>query len=382
MNFHLDNLSPKPYCINNPAQIKTPRLVLFEDRVDENIQTMQNLLKEKNQNLNLKNLCPHVKTHKSALITQKMIKAGISFFKCTMNEIDMLIHAGAKHIFIAYPLLNHSASDVAQYIINNPDIVFYIQVSRSEHIDILTQTAKEENIHWNILIDLNVGMNRTGLNPSETLELYNELKKLSDFTFYGFHAYDGHVHFENESESRTEAQKSMDRLLNVIKQFQQNNVPVKMINIGGTPSFLYDMEAIRNLDRNIQIYLSPGTWIYFDSKSNLFLPNTFQVAACILTQVIDKPGTDLATLNIGHKRWSIDQGPITDFSIKGMKAVQWSEEHTVVSIPKDVQLNIGDFILFAPTHVCSTVNLWEYMTVIDGKGEIKTEKSLIEARNR
>jgi len=43
---------------------------------------------------------------------------------------------------------------------------------------------------------------------------------------------------------------------------------------------------------------------------------------------------------------------------------------------------IGDYVLVAPRHVCSTVNLWEYFALIDERGEVEIAASPIEGRNR
>jgi len=130
------------------------------------------------------------------------------------------------------------------------------------------------------------------------------------------------------------------------------------------------------------IILSPGTWVFFDTMDHEIIPNTFDVATLILAQVMDRPDPKTATLNLGYKRWAVDQGKIEGFSIEGMEALGWSEEHTVVSVPQGTEVHIGDYVLIAPRHVCSTVNLWEYFTIIGPDGDIEHKDCSIEARNR
>ena len=111
------------------------------------------------------------------------------------------------------------------------------------------------------------------------------------------------------------------------------------------------------------------------------LPDTFEIAALLLTQVIDRPTGKTATLNIGHKRWAVDQGPIERFSVAGMTAKSWNEEHTVVRLPQGVDVDIGDYVLIAPRHVCPTVNLWESFVVVNKDGDVEDVKP-VDARNR
>ena len=97
---------------------------------------------------------------------------------------------------------------------------------------------------------------------------------------------------------------------------------------------------------------------------------------------MDRSDPKTATLNLGYKRWAIDQGKIEGFSIEGMEALGWSEEHTVVSVPQRAEAHIGDYVLIAPRHVCPTVNLWEYFTIIGPDGDIEQKDCPIDARNR
>jgi D-serine deaminase-like pyridoxal phosphate-dependent protein len=97
---------------------------------------------------------------------------------------------------------------------------------------------------------------------------------------------------------------------------------------------------------------------------------------------MDKTTPGTATLNFGIKRWSVDNGPVDCFSVAGMKALSWSEEHTVVVIPKNSRVDVGDYVLVAPRHVCPMVNLFEQMTVIGPNGRIENTDCPIDGRNR
>lgn len=382
MEFRFHNISQRPYRINNVDRIPTPRLLVFEDRIFNNIETMRRLLAAANPQLSLANVCPHVKTHKSKWVTQILLDAGISSFKTTLNELSMLIDAGARDIFIAYPLLEHDAVTVRDAMFSHPDIQFYVQVAHPEHVDILKRCTTSDTLTWNYVIDVNIGMNRTGGSPEKALELYQQLKADPRFQFAGIHGYDGHIHHTSAEERREQAFHSMQRLYDVVFEFHESGVPIPQTVVGGTPSFLQDAAFFAETPIPSQLYVSPGTWVYFDTVSQDMMPDTFDIAAVILTQVMDKPTPDSVTLNIGHKRWAVDQGPIDTFSIPEMRALHWNEEHTVVYVPQDENVHIGDYVLLAPRHVCPTVNLWEFFGIIDASGNMVSTESPVDARNR
>jgi D-serine deaminase-like pyridoxal phosphate-dependent protein len=379
MEFVFRQISARPYRINEIEKIHTPRLLVFSDRVLRNIDSMKRLLEAFHPPLSFANLCPHVKTHKSAWVTKQLLSAGISFFKSTLNEVNLLIKAGAPQIFIAYPLLEADAAEVAVAMVRNPKIQFYVQVSHPRHVEILRSLTQ---ICWNIFIDVNIGMNRTGLSPDDAWPFFEAIVHQPNLNFAGIHAYDGHVHQMNVAERRSQAAEAMKQVIDLVERFDANGSAPPMTMVAGTPGFADDAEILSRAHLPTQLFFSPGTWIYYDSLSNELWPGAFEIAAVLLAQVIDRPTAGTATLNMGHKRWAVDQGVIDVFSVPGMKALNWSEEHTVVSVPGECQLEIGDYILMAPKHVCSTVNLWEQTVLVDEAGEIVTLNCPVDARNR
>ena len=88
------------YIVNNLEEIPSPSLLIYEDRVQSNIERMLQMAGGPNY------LRPHVKTHKMARVIEMKLKAGISKFKCaTLKEARMIAAAGGSDVFIAYQLV-------------------------------------------------------------------------------------------------------------------------------------------------------------------------------------------------------------------------------------------------------------------------------------
>jgi D-serine deaminase-like pyridoxal phosphate-dependent protein len=343
---------------------------------------MRALLKSVNPKLDLNCLCPHVKTIKSARITRFMMEQGISFYKASLNEVDMLASCGVAKIFVAYPLLEYDARRVADLIQHFPHIKFFVQAACCEHVEILAHVSREKQVKWHYYIDVDVGMSRTGRPVEETFDFFLSIKDNPALEFVGLHAYDGHIHCKDAAKRRKASFDSMARLQKTLNHFAAAGVQVPQCIVAGTPSFLSDVEYWRRNEATTEIVYSPGTWIYFDTTTDEIMPNTFNYAAVILSQVIDKPRPDTATLNLGHKRWAVDSGPVDTFSLPNMKALKWSEEHTIVTVPENRPVKIGDYVMIAPRHVCSTVNLWESFVLVDKNGDIEELCCPIDGRNR
>lgn len=372
----------KSYKIEKTERIKTPALLVFHESVLKNLQLMKSYLEQIAPDSGYKHLCPHIKTNKSAFITKMMLKSGISFFKCTPNEVEMLVLAGAKEIFVAYPVLEQDARELAKKIKTYPDINFYIQIGTIDHAKILNQVALQEKVLWNYFIDIDVGMHRTGSQANSVFELIGQIKKSKYFKFIGLHGYDGHNHYKDKKLRIETSQKSMSVLINLYRQLVRQNIYVAKIVVAGSPSFRIDLEILyKKLKNDVELFVSPGTWIYWDSQYNNILPGEFEFAALILAQVMDI-GKNQIILNLGHKRWAADQGKIQIFSQPDLKVKSFSEEHTVLSPGGISDYHIGDYILIVPRHICPTVNLYENFVLIGSNGQIEDLAIPIDARNR
>ena len=87
------------YKPENASSIATPCVLLFPDRIEENIRRMIVLAG------GAARLRPHVKTHKIAEVIQFQLQHGIGRFKCaTLSEVEMVAKAGGKDILLAYPI--------------------------------------------------------------------------------------------------------------------------------------------------------------------------------------------------------------------------------------------------------------------------------------
>ena len=84
------------YQVKNSDEIITPGLLVYPDRIKQNIESMISLSGSPNR------LIPHVKTYKMKEIVKFQMSYGINEFKCaTLGEMHMLISCEVKHILIA-----------------------------------------------------------------------------------------------------------------------------------------------------------------------------------------------------------------------------------------------------------------------------------------
>ncbi|MGI5948288.1 MAG: D-TA family PLP-dependent enzyme [Lachnospiraceae bacterium] len=327
-------------------------------------------------------LWPHVKTHKSGQIIRLMAEYGISHFKCaTISEAEMTASFGGKHIILAYPLVGPNISRFLQLSQAFPDVTFYAIGDNLHQLELLDLAAHSIGRQVNLLLDINMGMNRTGI-PVSTLETFYE--KASDFSSLnvcGLHCYDGHRIESDFSERIRAAEPLFHQIMDIRSHLNSNGYPCDILVMGGTPSFpCYLSFGVPDL------YFSPGTLFLNDyGYSSKFPDLKFDIAAAVLTRVISHPAPGSFTLDLGYKGLAADpegvRGILADFP--HAHPLFQSEEHWVFSMDKGFEKdcpNIGDVLYIIPTHICPTSALYPHMAVIENGRLIA--KWDINARNR
>mgnify|MGYP002859096022 CR=1 FL=1 len=385
MNVH-GTLDAKAYHLHQLESLESPCLVVYQELVEENLAILQRELEELLPGAAPGCLRPHVKTHKSSWATRLQLERGIDKFKCSPNELDMLVEEGVRDIFVAYPPLRPLAEKIAQAISQDAGRKILAQVSCIEHAEFLAEAADRHGVDLDYLIDIDVGDHRTGLQPPEAGALLKALQGDSRFSRLhceGLHAYDGHNHSSSPQERRECGYESMESLVKVLGEIEDAGNRIRRLVVGGTPGSLPCLEALAGRDGiEAELEISPGTFIYWDTRYDELMPGRFRLAALLLARVMDRPTPRRITLDLGHKRWGIDQGPVHLFSSPGLELAKVSEEHTVLEHDGSSTLRIGDPVLIAPRHVCATVNLWEEFHLVTADGRLHNEPLSVSARNR
>lgn len=340
------------YEIKNVDQYDSPALIIHVDRVKYNIQKAIDWVGSPDR------LRPHVKTHKSAEVSKLCMTAGITKFKCaTIAEAEMLAIQQASDVLIAYQLTGPKIKRLKNLITKYPGTRFSSLIDNHQSLDELSEYGKSQNIRFNIFIDLNVGMNRTGIAPSDSARLLvDQAISYENICLAGFQMYDGHIRDADIKERKIKSDACFDM---VNKWLHTLSLTEYELICGGSPTFI--IHANRK-----NVTCSPGTFAYWDHgygsipDSGDFLP-----AAVLISRVISKPG-DKITIDLGHKAVAAEN-PIANrvhlLNKDGLKPVGQSEEHLVFDIENSSDLSIGEVIYGLPYHICPTVALYNKVLV-------------------
>ncbi|WP_184543490.1 D-TA family PLP-dependent enzyme [Mucilaginibacter sp. FT3.2] len=348
------------YIIHDIDKLDTPALVVYPDRVTANIGVLKGIIDD------VARLRPHVKTYKNKEVTGLLLEAGINKFKCaTIAEAELLALCKAPDVLLAYQPVGPKLYRFIKLIHAYPQTKFSCIVDNDVAAKEISDAAKQYKLTIDVYLDLNVGMNRTGIAPGfEALQLYMDCAVLPGLNPVGLHAYDGHIH-EVDLDKRTKlCNAGFEPVLKLQQDLKGRGYPEPVIVAGGSPTF--SIHAKRPV-----IECSPGTFVYWDRGYELGVPEQpFLPAILVVTRVVSLPDTTKVCLDVGHKSISAENElgkRIYFLNAPELVPVSQSEEHLVVDAGKGHHYQIGDVLYGIPQHVCPTVALYERVFTIENK---------------
>jgi D-serine deaminase-like pyridoxal phosphate-dependent protein len=347
------------YQLEDPSSVNSPGLIFYEDRIQDNINVLISMIDQKSR------LRPHVKTHKSAEVTRMMLAAGLQKFKCaTIAEAEMLGLCAAPDVLLAYQPVGPNLERFQALKEQFPNTRFSCLVDNKGTAESIAEVARQHDKTFKVYIDLNVGMNRTGIHPDEATNLYETLLDIKGLDVLGFHAYDGHIHDADFSIRQQKAREIITVLQTLSQTIEEKHQHKPIVIAGGTPT-------IPIFAKETDFECSPGTFALWDEGyQNAFAEQHFSAAALILARVVSLPNEKFICLDLGHKAVAAENplaNRITFLNAPNLVPVSQSEEHLVMDAGENHQHKIGDVLYGLPFHVCPSVALYDQLLSISSK---------------
>lgn len=353
------------------SHIESPGLIVFPEIVRSNIKMAIDMVGG-----NSARLRPHIKTHKTQEVNDLLLEAGIYKFKCaTIAEAELLAISKAKDILLSIQPTGTTLSRFIALGLQYQNSQFSCLIDDYNAATKINDLAIKHHVNIPVFIDINVGMNRTGILPKEAFKLIEEISNhLKNLVIKGLHAYDGHIRDVN---LQTRIEHVQQDFIDFYALIDKIDTATYELVVGGTPSFLVHRT-------NNRFVCSPGTFVFFDiGYSNLFPKNTFKIAVQIISRVISKPTSSSICIDLGHKSVAAEN-PIEN-RVRFIDFPNWtlksqSEEHGIIEVNDHADIEIGQIIRLYPYHICPTVALHQNLQVIEDDKMIG--EWMVKARNR
>ena len=324
---------------------------------------------------------PHTKTHKSRRLADLQLSAGASGLTVAKAGEAQVMAEMTDDLLVAYPAVDAARTFSLAQLARGAEIG--VAIDSKQAVEALAEAAGIADATLDILIDLDVGMGRTGVQTgTAALELAQLVDRTPRLRLRGLFFYPGHVRQRPEAQPPV-LQAIADKLQEVIDLWKRHGLEPAIVSGGSTPT-AYQSHFVPQLTE-----IRPGTYIFNDMNTVRGGFCTIDdCAARIVCTVVSNAVPGKVVLDAGTKTLTSDRcipapesghGYIVEYP--EARIVRLSEEHGEVEISRcDSAPGVGERVTVIPNHICPCINLQDHVWLLHEDGLV--EQLPVDARGK
>ena len=181
---------------------------------------------------------PHSKAHKCPEIARLLLKAGASGITCAkLSEAEVMVAGGIDDILVANQIVTPNKLKRLAALQHRARVL--TTLDNLQVVEPMGAAAEAEGSVIPVLIDVDIGMNRTGVAPGQpVLDLARKITATPGLVLEGVMGYEGHVIDMHPPEAKLRAcHQALDRLLESRDLLLGEGFPVGIVSAGGTGTY-------------------------------------------------------------------------------------------------------------------------------------------------
>jgi D-serine deaminase-like pyridoxal phosphate-dependent protein len=334
--------------------VPTPCVVVHLPTVRQNIQKMAAYAGKHELAVR-----PHFKTHKSLFMARLQLEASAIGFSCAKAGEAETLGTRGRDILLAYPALDTTRTAHLAKLAH--DVPIRVAVDSALAVDRLAQAARNAGSTLGILVDIDVGFHRTGVQTIEqAVQLAAHAAGSKGARLDGIMVYPGHIGAPlSEQPSKLAAVQEIVHA--ALARFHAAGLPTTIVSGGSTPTG-YNSHLVPGLTE-----IRPGTYIYNDRNTLAGGYCTLDdCAARIIATIVSDAVPNKVVVDAGSKTLTSDrlhrdpQGGGHGLIPRYPDAVitRLSEEHGEIDLSHSAERpRLGERIAIIPNHICPCINL-------------------------
>src|SRR5256714_4687114 len=235
--------------------VQTPALLLNVDALERNLAKMAKLARDGG-----KALRPHSKTHKSPVIAKKQIAhGGVGICTAKVGEAEIMVANGVDDVLITSEPVPRNMD---RFLALAAKATIAATVDDAEIARELGRRAAAGGIEIAILVDVNVGQERTGIDAGpDVVRLVELVSRTKGLRFAGLQGYEGHLQSRMPApERRALARAAYDRLADTKILIQDAGIAVPTITTAGTWTARFAVQHAAVDEIHPGSYFVMGSW--------------------------------------------------------------------------------------------------------------------------
>jgi D-serine deaminase-like pyridoxal phosphate-dependent protein len=331
-------------------ELDTPTLTMDLDALEENLDRYQRYYTEHGIGLR-----PHIKTHKTLAVASKQMAKGAIGLTCQkIGEAEVMVSGGLPvDILIPYNIIGKPKLERLTALATQTRLT--VAVDSAYTVRGLSEAASKAGITLGVIVEVECGMNRTGVQtPQEATELAKVIDKSDGLELRGIMGY------PTPPASRGIIQETLHL-------FDKAGLSREIVS-GGSTRHAFEAHLIPELtEYRIGEYPTGG-----EGHLRAGRHTVEQCALRVQATVISKPTADRVILDAGSKTMSASvfqapHGPSMGYIVQYPDARFYgaSEEHGHVDVSACAKKpEIGERVEVLPVHPCPCVNEHNEMVAV------------------
>jgi len=362
------------------GSVATPALVIDAARVRRNIESLAAYAAAHGIVAR-----PHCKTHKSIEVARVQLAAGAGgLTMAKVGEAEALVAAfdgGASDILLAYPAVDAARAQRLADLARESTV--RVALDTPVGVEAMSAAARSAGVTIGVLVDLDVGMGRTGVPTAAALvPLAGAVAVAPGLRLDGIFCYPGQI-WAKPAEQAAPLAAVAAKLQEAIDLFDRHGLCRQVISGGSTPT-AFQSHLVPQVTE-----IRPGTYVFNDMNTVRGGFCTLDdCAATIVCTVVSDAVAGQVVLDGGTKTFTSDRcGPAPDsghgFIVEYPDAMitKLTEEHGQVDVSRcERRPQVGERVTVIPNHICPCINLQDAVWWREADGRLRP--LTIQARGR
>ncbi|KAL6855547.1 hypothetical protein ACO1O0_006696 [Amphichorda felina] len=330
--------------------LDTPSMIVDLDLMEANIKKLMDRLLPTGLKIR-----PHLKTTKSAILARKLNAAGATGgCVAKLSEAEAITAAGFTDLLITCEIVGpHKVRRLVELFRKHRGIRIVIdsEVAATAINDALA-AASDIADPITVLIDLDVGLHRTGVQPEKALPLARHIATLKHLRLIGVQGYEGHLqHLHDFDDRKAQCLASMKILTDTASALKGAGFDIQVVTTGGTGTaeFCASVPGVTELQ--------PGSFIFMDTDYRNAVGTFYGNSLTLLSTVVSRQGARQVTIDTGLKSLTTDSG-LAECKDGRYAHANLGDEHGALTWEEGTpDLDVGDRVEMVPSHIDPTINL-------------------------
>lgn len=315
------------------ADFDTPALWVDLDLMEENIRRLSAFFKAAGVAWR-----PHTKGIKIPAVASRLIEAGAIGITCAkLGEAEVMAAGGIRDILIANQVVGDQKVARLAELRELADVI--VAVDDLGNARQVSQAAVDRGVKIRVIIEVNSGMNRSGLEPGPgVVDFARQLCSLPGILFSGLMAWEGHVvSLQDPVEKKMKAEMAVNSLVQSAELCRQAGLEVAIVSCGGTGSFRISAHIPGVTE------IQAGGGVFGDLTYNRKYGAGLECSLYVLATVISHPVQERAVLNAGRKAINGEYSLPEVKDLPGVQVARLSAEHAILRLePHAPEIHVGD----------------------------------------